>query len=550
MKKKDKEVANVLDEILSELVPHLSAEERRKGIEEVLQKVPSLSGNKKSSDNTSWFGEEEEDDTPYYDTDWNDDDEDFYAKFYTYQQPNYSSMVHDIPTFLKGYLCFDELSEKKARRLVDKIQSRKTLTREKLINEVRNLILWSFCNLPDDIYDDREHVDLIALFLLIEHYNLTELQGTILEILRQPYSYFEYYNVDINAAFYAIVNTMFSEDIEPLKQFVKEKGYFQGGYRVVMAVIANKVYTAPEHRDEILTWVGNTMKENFAVLGTSACNDFVLDYAMFLAIHLKAENLMPLVKEIIKTDHDFIDATFTHDYKFVMGLMERLPECDHLHTQTVDKYYDNLRDVEFNGCTTWESDFDEDFDNFDSIFFGEYDDEENIDGDRYPNETCEEWEDHGKELTAEEMDDFIEMMTGQRMHPKKKPIPSSHSCKIVPLFPSLIDPFEMVSKNDLEEMHCNITELFECNRSKIAKLRLMTYAKQKEYDECVMDLMTAESIDDKDRIVFYMDQCNNHLRKIIGKYKQLLHENPTIKDNPLVKELIQEIVSKGIPCSE
>ena len=477
--------------------------------------------------------------------------------YYTYIRPDYAARLHPVPSYMKEYICMGTANEHEARKMVEDIRKRKSLSHEQLLDEVRNVLLWSYVNCPEveDDNDDMEHVDMPALFLLMEEFNMTELQQDILEIFRQPIDYTLVYDFAIMACYPTILFSLFADDYTALKEFVNTKGYCSDSYEIVMAAIAN-IANIRNRRKEVIKWLKDVMQRQFALKDDDDYNDDVMDNAIRLAIKLKAFELLPLIRSIVNSDCFLLELGYTADYDSIKSDMQDMEECDSLNCDTMDEYFSRLDDDDFDMYAVFKSDYydeedyadddedyddedeDDDADDFDE--YDEVDDDDDIDSLTLP-EMLAKFSD--AEINNDPLLSFIKANFG-----KKEPhIPSAASrCKTIPLFSDMQDPIDCLSLEDADAIHSGITEIFEDSRSKISKLKLMTYPKMNEYSDNYMSYLTADSIDDQDRIEFYLEECNKSLRALVSKYKKVQSENPDIRNEKVVKEILAVLKNNGL----
>lgn len=92
---------------------------------------------------------------------------------------------------------------------------------------------------------------------------------------------------------------------------------------------------------------------------------------------------------------------------------------------------------------------------------------------------------------------------------------------------------------DDSDRHEDILIFLEENISKLVKLKVASRAKYKEYDECYMDYLTAESIDDDERMELYRDMLESCNTAMLGKLKTAIDENPELIKNKVVAEYVK-----------
>lgn len=86
------------------------------------------------------------------------------------------------------------------------------------------------------------------------------------------------------------------------------------------------------------------------------------------------------------------------------------------------------------------------------------------------------------------------------------------------------------------DKHEDILIFLEDNISKMDKLKVASRSKYKEYDKCYMSYLTAESLDDDDRMELYGEQTEECYAALRTKLKKAIKDNPDLLHNDLVAE--------------
>lgn len=87
--------------------------------------------------------------------------------------------------------------------------------------------------------------------------------------------------------------------------------------------------------------------------------------------------------------------------------------------------------------------------------------------------------------------------------------------------------------------HEEILIFLEDNISKLIRLKVASRAKYKEYDENFMSYLTADSIEDDERISFYSEQTFLSYESMLLKLEEVIKNNPELKDDKVVKEYVK-----------
>lgn len=88
------------------------------------------------------------------------------------------------------------------------------------------------------------------------------------------------------------------------------------------------------------------------------------------------------------------------------------------------------------------------------------------------------------------------------------------------------------------DKHEDILMFLEDNISKLVRLKVASRAKYKEYDECYMDYLTAESIDDDERMELYGEILESCHTAMLRKLETAIEDNPEQIKNKVVTEYV------------
>lgn len=89
------------------------------------------------------------------------------------------------------------------------------------------------------------------------------------------------------------------------------------------------------------------------------------------------------------------------------------------------------------------------------------------------------------------------------------------------------------------DKHEDTLMFLEDNIAKLAKLKVASRAKHKEYDENYISYLTAVDIDDDIRTEMYGEMLMDCRLALQQKLKKALNENPELKNNSVVAEYIK-----------
>lgn len=87
--------------------------------------------------------------------------------------------------------------------------------------------------------------------------------------------------------------------------------------------------------------------------------------------------------------------------------------------------------------------------------------------------------------------------------------------------------------------HEEILMFLEDNISKLVRLKVASRAKYKEYDENFMNYITADSIEDDERIMLYSGETFICYEAMVAKLEAAIKSNSELKNNETVKEYLK-----------
>ena len=89
------------------------------------------------------------------------------------------------------------------------------------------------------------------------------------------------------------------------------------------------------------------------------------------------------------------------------------------------------------------------------------------------------------------------------------------------------------------DKHEDILTFLEDHISQLVKLKVVSRAKYKEYDQLYMDYLTAESIDDDERMELYGDMIGDCNFAMWRKMKKAIEEHPELLLQDVVREYME-----------
>ena len=89
--------------------------------------------------------------------------------------------------------------------------------------------------------------------------------------------------------------------------------------------------------------------------------------------------------------------------------------------------------------------------------------------------------------------------------------------------------------NQFTPDHEEILIFIEENISKLVRLKVASKAKYEAYDESLIDYLTADSINDEERISLYSEQMLESYKSMLWKLLSAIKTNPELKNDVTVK---------------
>ena len=89
--------------------------------------------------------------------------------------------------------------------------------------------------------------------------------------------------------------------------------------------------------------------------------------------------------------------------------------------------------------------------------------------------------------------------------------------------------------NQFTPDHEEILIFFEENISKLVRLKVASKAKYEAYDKSLIDYLTADSINDEERISLYSEQMLESYQSVLWKLLSAIKTNPELKNDVTVK---------------
>ncbi len=224
--------------------------------------------------------------------------QDMQEEMYTYQCPDYGEMVKPLADYLLPVLEANKPSE--ALAAYDKAhEALEKLSHQEQEDAVRNLFIQILADgqSRDFAHEmDTSAVPLIAIFLLVDEFQLMGLFDVILETLKQNPSFFAFYYIGFEDAATLMLAHVGKEHLEELKEMMKTDGFVTDVYPIILNAVIQMAVENPFCRLQVLAWVSDVLK---------SCIDetipaMAMDWVVKSLAQIKAVDLLPLIKDIYK----------------------------------------------------------------------------------------------------------------------------------------------------------------------------------------------------------------------------------------------------------
>ena len=214
--------------------------------------------------------------------------------YYTYQRPDYSKMCQPVELYLFA-LYHAKTTEELLALLPSVTAVTDRLSQEEREQAVRNMLL----NILADFYGGGEErvreLAMLGALRLMEKYDMTALNDTLLELLRQNAKFTELFVECNDALFSLLISKLFRNDLIALQHFVREEGLLPNGQAIAADAVIQMALDDPQRRDEVIGWV-NALLAYMLTLGDDAVTPNI-DHIAASLLQMKAVETLPLLKE-------------------------------------------------------------------------------------------------------------------------------------------------------------------------------------------------------------------------------------------------------------
>lgn len=216
--------------------------------------------------------------------------------FYHYQCPNYKKMTKALAPCLEPILETDDIDDNLKSELVRLCSP---LSKEELGDAIRNLIWCIFVEFKET--KEPEFMFLIvAVFWLMEHYELDDCLDIVLEILRQDSDFYAvFYNTKLASLLAIMIYQLGKNRLDTLLEFMKEPGLIPFGKYYVADAVAHIAVETPERRPEVMDWfckILNCYLDKMAARVPDV--PFVIDHISKCMLEIRGVEALPVLEKI------------------------------------------------------------------------------------------------------------------------------------------------------------------------------------------------------------------------------------------------------------
>lgn len=216
--------------------------------------------------------------------------------FYHHQCPNYKKMTKSLAPCLEPILETDEMDDNLKSELVRLCS---TLPKEELEDALRNLILCTFVEFNET--KEPEFMFLVvAVFWLMEHYELEECLDIILEILRQDFDFYSvFFNTKLASLLAIMIYQLGKNRLDDLQEFMKEPGLIPYGKYFVAEAVAHIAVETPERRSEVMDWFCKILTCYLDKMAAGVPDvPFVIDHISKCMLEIRGVETLPVLEKI------------------------------------------------------------------------------------------------------------------------------------------------------------------------------------------------------------------------------------------------------------
>ncbi len=217
---------------------------------------------------------------------------------YTYQCPDYSKMVKPLMGELKPLLEVAKPGEAlaayaKAREALVK------LSQQEREEAVRNLLVQILADGQSRNFEEGVDVGcmpLLAIFQLVDDFQLVGLFDVILETFKQGPAFFTFYYSGFGDAAILMLAHVGKDHLEELKEIMKTGGFVLEVYPTILNAVIQMAVEDPFFRLPVLAWVADILR---TCIGKTL-SAMTMDWVVMSLAQIKAADLLPIIKDIYK----------------------------------------------------------------------------------------------------------------------------------------------------------------------------------------------------------------------------------------------------------
>lgn len=216
--------------------------------------------------------------------------------FYRYQCPNYKKLTKSLAPCLEPILETDEIDDKLKAELMRGCSS---ISKEELEDALRNLVLCIFVEFKDT--KEPEFMFLVvAVFWVMEHYELEDCLDIVLEILRQDYDFYAvFFNTKLASLLAIMIYQLGKNRLDELQEFMKEPGLIPFGKYFVADAVAHIAVETPERRAEVMDWFCKILDCYLEKMAAGEPDiPFVTDHISKCLLDIRGVEALPVLEKI------------------------------------------------------------------------------------------------------------------------------------------------------------------------------------------------------------------------------------------------------------
>ena len=214
------------------------------------------------------------------------------AGFYSYKQPDYSTMCSPIELHL--YPLYHAKTIDEVVLMTERLaEVTGKMNPEKREAAVRNLLL----NVLADYQHDRTMHGLAVLgaLWLAERFDLTGIGVTLLELLRQESEFYTNFIGQHETLLSLAISRLCRDQLPMLLDYVKEDGLIPDGQNIVCDGVIQMAIDHTERRQEVLDWMDDVLE--YFLDPDVEITPAIIDHIAYSLTQIRAVELLPALKD-------------------------------------------------------------------------------------------------------------------------------------------------------------------------------------------------------------------------------------------------------------